>query len=135
MQKSYRKSDRTFLIEPSVGVVFLTDSKGFFRGCRLSRLALLVATVGKNSPPDCFFSESVWLSPSLFESLFIIKKQNHPKGWLCFLWRRARDFSEAVASLASLCSLPPSAKTVHRTVFFRKPLAFSLLVRIPCSPP
>ena len=48
-----------------------------------------------------------------------------------FLWLRARDFSEAVASLASLCSLPPSAKTVHRTVFFRKPLAFSLLVRIP----
>ena len=43
----------------------------------------------------------------------------------------ARDFSEAIASLASLCSLPPSAKTVHRTVFFRKPLAFSLLVRIP----
>ena len=48
-----------------------------------------------------------------------------------FLCRRARDFSEAVASLASLCSLPPSAKTVHWTVFFRKPLAFSLLVRIP----
>ena len=43
----------------------------------------------------------------------------------------ARDFSEAVASLASLCSLPPSAKTVHRTVFFRKALPFSLLVRIP----
>ena len=43
----------------------------------------------------------------------------------------ARDFSEAIASLASLCSLPPSAKTVHRTVFFRKPLPFSLLVRIP----
>ncbi|WP_296978899.1 hypothetical protein, partial [uncultured Eubacterium sp.] len=43
----------------------------------------------------------------------------------------SKDFSEAVASLASLCSLPQSAKTVHRTVFFRKPLAFSLLVRIP----
>ena len=43
----------------------------------------------------------------------------------------ARDFSEAVASLASLCSLPPSAKTIHRTVLFRKPLTFSLLVRIP----
>ena len=78
-----------------------------------------------------FSSESLWLSPSLFESLLIIKKQNHPKGWFCFLWRRARDFSEAVASLASLRSLPPSAKTVHRTVFFRKPLPFSLLVRIP----
>ena len=125
----------------------MAESKGFLRGCRLSRLALLVATVGKNSPPDCFlpkalfesllyekknhhhkgsdfifggeqgifprlsplsprfarchrrqkqstglfFPESLWLSPSLFESLFIIKKQNHPNGWLCFLWRRARD--------------------------------------------
>ena len=78
-----------------------------------------------------FSSESLWLSPSLFESLFIIKKQNHPNGWLCFLWRRARDFSEAIASLASLCSLPPSAKTVHRTVFFSK--AFGFLP--PCSNP
>ncbi|WP_296058242.1 hypothetical protein [uncultured Eubacterium sp.] len=32
----------------------------------------------------------------------------------------SKDFSEAVASLASLRSLPPSAKTVHRTVFFRR---------------
>ena len=140
------------MIEPSVGVVFLTESNGLFRGYRLSRLALLVATVGKNSPQDFFFenlwlspslfeslfyekknhhhkgsdfifggeqgisprlsplsprfarchrrqkqstglfsSERLCLSPSLFESLFIIKKQNHPKGWLCFLWRRARD--------------------------------------------
>ena len=78
-----------------------------------------------------FSSERLCLSPSLFESLFIIKKQNHSNGWLSFLWRRARDFSEAIASLASLRSLPPSAKTVHRTVFFRKPLAFSLLVRVP----
>ena len=31
-----------------------------------------------------FYSESPWLSPSLFESLSIIKKQNHPNGWLCF---------------------------------------------------
>ena len=38
-----------------------------------------------------FSSESPWLSPSLFESLSIIKKQNHPNGWFCFLWRRARD--------------------------------------------
>ena len=69
----------------------MAESKGFFRGCCLSRLALLVASVGKNSPPDCFLPKGC-LSPSLFESLFIIKKQNHPKGWLCFLWRRARIF-------------------------------------------
>ncbi|WP_294904198.1 hypothetical protein [uncultured Eubacterium sp.] len=94
----------------------MTEIKGFFRGYRLSRLALLVATVGKNSLTDCFLPKGfAFLPPCL-----------NP-----FLWRRARDFSEAVASLASLCSLPPSAKTVHRTVFFRKPLAFSLLVRIP----
>ena len=54
---------------------------------------------------------------------------NHPSSR--YFYGKARDFSEAIASLASLCSLLPSAKTVHRTVFFRKPLAFSLLVRIP----
>jgi hypothetical protein len=48
-----------------------------------------------------------------------------------FFMAESKGFSEAIASLASLCSLPPSAKTVHRTVFFRKPLPFSLLVRIP----
>ena len=48
-----------------------------------------------------------------------------------YFYGRSKGISEAVASLASLCSLPPSAKTVHRTVFFRKPLAFSLLVRSP----
>ncbi|WP_297143765.1 hypothetical protein, partial [uncultured Eubacterium sp.] len=37
-----------------VVILSLAESKGFFRGCRLSRLALLVATVRKNSPPDCF---------------------------------------------------------------------------------
>ena len=54
---------------------------------------------------------------------------NRPSG-VVFL-TESKDFSEAVASLVSLCSLPPSAKTVHRTVFFRKALPFSLLVRIP----
>ncbi|WP_308567806.1 hypothetical protein, partial [uncultured Eubacterium sp.] len=73
----------------------MAESKGFFRGCHLSRLALLVAAVGKKQSTGLFSSESLWLSPSLFESLFIIKKQNHPKGWLCFLclWATKKIFS------------------------------------------
>ncbi len=47
------------------------------------------------------------------------------------LWRRARDFFGALlCTFASLCSLTTSAKTVHRTVFFRRQVC-SLLVRIP----
>ena len=46
------------------------------------------------------------------------------------LWRRARDFFGALlCTFASLCSLTTSAKTVHRTVFFRRQVC-SLLVRI-----
>ena len=47
------------------------------------------------------------------------------------LWRRARDFFGALpCTFASLRSLTTSAKTVHRTVFFRRQVC-SLLVRIP----
>ena len=47
------------------------------------------------------------------------------------LWRRARDFFGALpCTFASLRSLTTSAKTVHRTVFFRRQVCF-LLVRIP----
>ena len=47
------------------------------------------------------------------------------------LWRRARDFFGALpCTFASLRSLTTSAKTVHRTVFFRRQFC-SLLVRIP----
>ena len=46
-------------------------------------------------------------------------------------WRRVRDFFGALlCTFASLRSLTPSAKTVHRTVFFRRQFC-SLLVRIP----
>ena len=119
------------MLKSPVKPVFLWGEKGIFP--RLSPLSPRYTRCHRRQKlsTGLFSSERLWLSPSLFESLFIIKKQNHPNGWLSFLWRRARDFSEAAASLASLCSLPPSAKTVHRTVFFRKPLAFSLLVRIP----
>ena len=50
----------------------------------------------------------------------------------CFsFWRRARDFFGALpCTFASLRSLTTSAKTVHRTVFFRRQVC-SLLVRIP----
>ena len=140
------------MIEPSVGVVFLTESKGFFRGCCLLASLCSLPPSAKTVHRTVFFrkalpfsllvripfykkknhhhkgsdfifggeqgisprllplsprfarchrrqkqstglfsSERLCLSPSLFESLFIIKKQNHPNGWLCFLWRRARD--------------------------------------------
>ena len=47
------------------------------------------------------------------------------------LWRRARDFFGALpCTFASLRSLTMSAKTVHRTVFFRRQVC-SLLVRFP----
>ena len=47
------------------------------------------------------------------------------------LWRRARDFFGALpCTFASLRSLTTSAKTVHRTVFFRRQVC-SLLVRFP----
>ena len=47
------------------------------------------------------------------------------------LWRRARDFFGALpCAFASLRSLTTSAKTVHRTVFFRRQVC-SLLVRFP----
>ena len=71
------------MIKPSVGVLFLTESKGFSRGCRLSHLALLVATVGKNSPPDCFFRKPLAFSLLVRIPFHYKKKQNHPKGWLC----------------------------------------------------
>ena len=46
-------------------------------------------------------------------------------------WRRARDFFGALpCTFASLRSLTPSAKTVHRTVFFRR-----LRLLPPCSNP
>ena len=63
--------------------------------------------------------------------LFVLPKQ---KAGLttCFpLWRRVRDFFGILPyAFASLCSLTTSAKTVHRTVFFRRQVC-SLLVRIP----
>ena len=47
------------------------------------------------------------------------------------LWRRARDFFGALpCTFASLRSLTTSAKTVHRTVFFRRQVC-SPLVRFP----
>ena len=47
------------------------------------------------------------------------------------LWRRARDFFGALpCAFASLRSLTTSAKTVHRTVFFRR-----LRLLPPCSNP
>ena len=46
-------------------------------------------------------------------------------------WRRARDFFGALpCTFASLLSLTTSAKTVHRTVFFRR-----LCLLPPCSNP
>ncbi|WP_294772464.1 hypothetical protein [uncultured Eubacterium sp.] len=46
-----------------VVILSLAESKGFFRGYRLFRLATLVATVGKNSPPDCFLPKAFGFLP------------------------------------------------------------------------
>ena len=83
----------------------------------------------KNSPPDCFHRQS---RPTLFESLYLFLPMSEAGLATCFsFWRRARDFFGALpCTFASLRSLTTSAKTVHRTVFFRRQVC-SLLVRIP----
>ena len=57
------------------------------------------------------------------------KREAMPKHHFSF-WRRVRDFFGILPyAFASLRSLTTSAKTVHRTVFFRRQVC-SLLVRI-----
>ena len=109
----------------------MAESKGFFRRTPVHlRVASLLDHVGKNSPPDCFLPQTV-SAPSLFESLYFFSMQKAGLATCFSFWRRARDFFGALpCSFASLCSLTPSAKTVHRTVFFRR-----LRLLPPCSNP
>ena len=58
----------------------MAESKGFLRGCRLSRLALLVATVGKNSPPDCFLPIAFGFLPPCSNPFFMKRKITTTKG-------------------------------------------------------
>ena len=64
--------------------------------------------------------------------LFVVLPKQKAGLATCFsFWRRVRDFFGALpCTFASLRSLTPSAKTVHRTVFFRR-----LRLLPPCSNP
>ncbi len=95
------------------------------------RVDSLLDPVGKNSPPDCFLPQTS-SAPSLFESLCLFLPKQKAGLATCFsFWRRVRDFFGALpCTFASLRSLTPSAKTVHRTVFFRR-----LRLLPPCSNP
>ena len=91
------------------------------------RVALLLDHVGESSPPDCFLPQTSLLSPCSNPKQ---KREAMPKHHFSF-WRRVRDFFGILPyAFASLCSLTTSAKTVHRTVFFRRQVC-SLLVQIP----
>ena len=110
----------------------MAESKGFFRRTPVHlRVASLLDHVGKNSPPDCFLPQTA-SAPSLFESLCLFLPMQKAGLATCFsFWRRARDFFGALpCAFASLRSLTTSAKTVHRTVFFRR-----LRLLPPCSNP
>ena len=110
----------------------MAESKGFFRRTPVHlRVASLIDPVGKNSPPDCFLPQTA-SAPSLFDSLYLFLPMQKAGLTTCFsFWRRARDFFGALpCAFASLRSLTTSAKTVHRTVFFRR-----LCLLPPCSNP
>ena len=110
----------------------MAESKGFFRRTPVHlRVASLLDHVGKNSPPDCFLPQTT-SAPSLFDSLYLFLPMQKAGLATCFsFWRRVRDFFGALpCAFASLRSLTTSAKTVHRTVFFRRQV-YSLLVRFP----
>ena len=64
--------------------LFLAETVGFFRGCRLYRLATLVATVGKNSPLDCFLPLRSLLVRIPYS--FHIKKKTSNTLWCCLLF-------------------------------------------------
>ena len=80
----------------------------------------------------CKFSSADCVCPLLVRiPLFVLPKQKAGLATCFSFWRRVRDFFGALpCTFASLRSLTTSAKTVHRTVFFRRQVC-SLLVRIP----
>ena len=77
------------------------------------------------------FFRRLRLLPPCSNPLFVLPKQKAGLATCFSFWRRVRDFFGALpCTFASLRSLTPSAKKVHRTVFFRRQVC-SLLVRIP----
>ena len=110
----------------------MADSKEFFRRTPVRlRVASLLDHVGKNSPPDCFLPQTSLLPPCSNPLYLFLPMQKAGLATCFSFWRRARDFFGALLSaFASLRSLTTSAKTVHRTVFFRRQVC-SLLVRFP----
>ena len=110
----------------------MAESKGFFRRTPVHlRIASLLDHVGKNSPPDCFLPQTSLLPPCSNPLYLFLPMQKAGLATCFSFWRRARDFFGALpCTFASLRSLTTSAKTVRRTVFFRRQVC-SLLVRIP----
>ena len=77
------------------------------------------------------FFRRLRLLPPCSNTLFVLPKQKAGLATCFSFWRRVRDFFGALlCTFASLRSLTPSAKTVHRTVFFRR-----LRLLPPCSNP
>ena len=77
------------------------------------------------------FFRRLRLLPPCSNHLFVLPKQKAGLATCFSFWRRVRDFFGALpCTFASLRSLTPSAKTVHRTVFFRR-----LRLLPPCSNP
>ena len=106
-------------------VGFMADSKEFFRRTPVRlRVASLLDHVGKNSPPDCFLPQTSLLPPCSNPLYLFLPMQKAGLATCFSFWRRARDFFGALP-----CTFT-SAKTVHRTVFFRRQVC-SPLVRFP----
>ena len=77
------------------------------------------------------FFRRLRLLPPCSNPLFVLPKQKAGLATCFSFWRRVRDFFGALpCTFASLRSLTPSAKKVHRTVFFRR-----LRLLPPCSNP
>ena len=96
--------------------------------CTFASLCSLT-TSAKTVHRTVFFRRLCLLPPCLNPSF--LPKQKAGLAACFSFWRRARDFFGAPqCAFASLRSLTPSAKTVHRTVFFRR-----LRLLPPCSNP
>ena len=103
-----------------------------FFGALLCTFALLrsLTTSAKTVHRTVFFRRLRMLPPCS-NPLFVLPKQKAGLATCFSFWRRVRDFFGVLpCTFASLRSLTTSAKTVHRTVFFRR-----LRLLPPCSNP
>ena len=109
----------------------MAESKGFFRRTPVRlRVASLLDHIGKNSPTDCFLPQTSLLPPCSNPSFCFAKAKSRPCDLLFVLAESKVFFGALPCTFASLRSLTTSAKTVHRTVFFRR-----LRLLPPCSNP